>query len=565
MRGAAAGALAQLEQFSPAELSALLQGWIDGATDRAGRRRLQQALAGLSQVLLSRMQSEPAWSDGMNATLASLDDSPFLARLPALRGGFAEVSPADRARLLELRLAELTERGSALDALVASGINQADPEQAAATLARCRTADLAGRAAVVSLFPELEPLLSNSDDCSPASLTGTEASLQPHRQLPAGQITLADRWRMILGVPPQSSLPTAQRASASLDQLYGRGRGEGSRGGLARRPKSGAGGTEAPQPSAAQWAEDLESLFGSDVCQEVLGEAATAGRVAAVELLDAESVQPSVELLQQVLALAGSVPEAKLQKLRQLARRITEQLARQLAVRLQAALSGLSTPRPTRRRNRRLNLPRTIRANLAHCHRRSDGRPTIIAEQLVFNAPAKRQLDWHLTFVVDVSGSMSASVVYSALVAAILDALPALSVRFLTFSTELIDLSAQVEDPLSLLLDVQIGGGTNIGLGLRAARAGIKVPSRSIVVLVSDFEEGVSVGQMLAEVRALVDAGVKCLGLAALDDTGVARFHQGYAQMMASVGMAVAAVSPEKLASWVGDQIRGSSTGAAPR
>src|SRR5690606_16181609 len=137
-----------------------------------------------------------------------------------------------------------------------------------------------------------EPLLSNSDDCSPASLTGTEASLQPHRQLPAGQITLADRWRMILGVPPQSSLPTAQRASASLDQLYGRGRGEGSRGGLARRPKSGAGGTEAPQPSAAQWAEDLESLFGSDVCQEVLGEAATAGRVAAVELLDAESVQP---------------------------------------------------------------------------------------------------------------------------------------------------------------------------------------------------------------------------------------------------------------------------------
>ncbi len=79
-------------------------------------------------------------------------------------------------------------------------------------------------------------------------------------------------------------------------------------------------------------------------------------------------------------------------------------------------------------------------------------------------------MDWHLTFVVDVSGSMSASVVYSALVAAIFDALPALSVRFLTFSTEVIDLSEQVEDPLSLLLDVQIGGGTNIGLGLRGPR-----------------------------------------------------------------------------------------------
>ena len=244
-------------------------------------------------------------------------------------------------------------------------------------------------------------------------------------------------------------------------------------------------------------------------------------------------------------------------KLRQLANRITDDLARQLAVRLQTALSGLSTPRPTRRRSRRLNLSRTIRENLSNCRRRSDGRPTIVADQLIFNAPARRELDWHVTFVVDVSGSMSASVVYSALVAAIFDALPALSVRFLAFSTELIDLSDQVDDPLALLLEVDVGGGTDIGLGLRAARAGIKVPARSIVVLVTDFEEGVSIPGMLAEVRALVDSGVRCLGLASLDDAGQARFHQGLAQMMASAGMSVAAVSPEKLAQWVGDQIRG--------
>ena len=111
-----------------------------------------------------------------------------------------------------------------------------------------------------------------------------------------------------------------------------------------------------------------------------------------------------------------------------------------------------------------------------------------------------------------------------------------------------------------------MGGGTHIGLGLRAARAGIKLPARSIIVLVSDFEEGVSVGEMLAEVRALVGAGVKCVGLAALDDAGTARFHQGYAQLAAAAGMPVAAVSPENLARWIGDVIRGDarSTVAAP-
>jgi hypothetical protein len=122
-----------------------------------------------------------------------------------------------------------------------------------------------------------------------------------------------------------------------------------------------------------------------------------------------------------------------------------------------------------------------------------------------------------------------------------------------------VDLSGKVSDPLALLLQVQVGGGTHIGLGLRAARAGLRSPTRSMVVLVSDFEEGVSVGEMVGEVRALASAGTKCVGLAALDDSGTARFHQGYAQLVAAAGMPVAAVSPENLARWVGDQIRGQS------
>jgi Mg-chelatase subunit ChlD len=204
-----------------------------------------------------------------------------------------------------------------------------------------------------------------------------------------------------------------------------------------------------------------------------------------------------------------------------------------------------------------LNLARTIRGNLANAVRREDGRTTIVAKDLIFNSASKREMDWYLTFVVDVSGSMTSSVVYSALCAAIFAELPALSIRFLAFSTQVVDLSGHVSDPLTLLLEVQVGGGTNIGLGLRHARAGLRVPSRSMVVLVTDFEEGVSTGEMIAETRALIEAGVKCIGLAALNDHGVARFHQGCAQMMASAGMPIAAVSPEKLAQWVGDQIRG--------
>ncbi len=91
---------------------------------------------------------------------------------------------------------------------------------------------------------------------------------------------------------------------------------------------------------------------------------------------------------------------------------------------------------------------------------------------------------------------------------------------------------------------------------MRAAREAIKNPSRSLVVLITDFEEGISVPEMLAEIRTLADVGAKLLGLAALDDNAKPRYHTGNAARVVAAGMPVAAVSPERLAQWVGDQIR---------
>ena len=82
------------------------------------------------------------------------------------------------------------------------------------------------------------------------------------------------------------------------------------------------------------------------------------------------------------------------------------------------------------------------------------------------------------------------------------------------------------------------------------------MPSRTIVLLVTDFEEGLSVASLINEVQALVDTGAKLLGLAALSDDGKPRYHTGIAAQVAGCGMPVAALSPLELARWVGDQIR---------
>ncbi|GAA3300396.1 hypothetical protein GCM10020218_092060 [Dactylosporangium vinaceum] len=88
-----------------------------------------------------------------------------------------------------------------------------------------------------------------------------------------------------------------------LDELYGKGRGEG-----AAAEAAGRAGREAPFPNVREWAEELSALFGPGIREEVLARAAESGRRDAVMLLEPEAVNPSVELLQTVLSLAGGMP-----------------------------------------------------------------------------------------------------------------------------------------------------------------------------------------------------------------------------------------------------------------
>ncbi|MFF4319051.1 DUF5682 family protein [Streptomyces sp. NPDC001568] len=535
MRGAALAVRVLLDLDPVVELGRRTAAWVDAATAPEGRRAMARRLAGVLSAAGPLLDSSPAALTPLLDRVDSLGDEAFLERLPALRGGFDALAPAARERLLET----VTERlGDRVDLSL-----DAPP----ALLALWAAADAAGAAALKEL-----PLPAPSAEVPPQ---GPEATDAPRAAPPAERrLAPADRWRLLLGRQRDRLPADARRYARALDELYGAGRGEGStdldRGGR-------GGGDGASFPTAREWAHELESLFGADVREEVLADAAGAGRTDVLAQLDPASVRPSVELLSSVLSLAGGMPEGQLARLRPLVRRLVDELAKELATRLRPTLSGLSTPRPTSRPGGALDLARTLRANLAHTRRLDDGRVVVVPERPVFRTRASRESDWRLILVVDVSGSMEASVIWSALTAAVLGGVPTLSTHFLAFSTSVVDLTDRVEDPLSLLLEVRVGGGTHIAAGLAHARSLITVPSRTLVVVVSDFEEGAPLGGLLAEVSALASSGAHLLGCAALDDAGAPRYSVPVARQLVAAGMPVAALSPLALARWVGDRLRG--------
>ncbi|GAA4219526.1 vWA domain-containing protein [Actinocatenispora rupis] len=538
-QGAALAARTLLDLDPTDTLGTRCAGWVDAAGGPDGRRRLTGLLSGVLTAAAPLLETAPAALDPLLDRIDALSDRAFLDRLPALRGGFDTLDPAGRRRMLDV----VTGRtGDRLDLALS-----VPP----AVLARWTAADAAGSAALHRLGP-VPPAGSGAADGGAGGAPDADRDATRTRETRGG-LGAPDRWRLILG-QEKEKLPVDARGYAhALDELYGAGRGEGS---LDLRADGDRGGQDTAFPTARDWADQLDALFGADVREEVLGRAADAGRHDVLTELDPGSVRPSIELLTSVLSLAGGMPEERLAKLRPLVRRLVEELTRQLATRLRPALSGLATPRPTRRPGGRLDLPRTVRANLMHT-RRIDGRTVVVPERPVFTTRAHRASDWRLVLVVDVSGSMEASVIWSALTAAVLGGVPSLSTHFLAFSTRVIDLTDQVSDPLSLLLEVRVGGGTHIAAGLAHARSLVTVPSRTLVVVVSDFEEGYPLGGLLNEVRALASSGVRLMGCAALDDTGTPRYSVPVAQQLVAAGMPVAALSPLALAQWVGDCLRG--------
>ncbi|WP_181384114.1 DUF5682 family protein [Streptomyces sp. NWU49] len=568
MRGAAGAVRVLLGHEDARAFGDRVASWVDGATDPDSRAGLTARLGGLLTAAGPLLEAAAPALEPLLTRVSELPDRAFLDRLPALRGGFDTLSPAARDRLL----ASVEERLGTARVADTDGV---DP----AALAAWTGADLAARETLRSLGLLPAPGGGPAEDDPAGTAPGGPRSGDPDGGAPgdttarpgpgaaatggtAGAaapraadhlLAPADRWRLLLGRRTDRLPPSAAPLATALDELYGSGRGEGSRGDLTG-PGTG-GGRQAPYPGVREWSEELAVLFGPGIREEVLAAAAASGRRDVLAELDADSVRPSVDLLRTVLRHAGGLPEARLAALRPLVRRLVDALTRQLATRLRPALHGTTLPRPGRRPGGGLDLPRTLRANLATARRGPDGTVRVIPERPVFRTRGRRTADWRLILVTDVSGSMEASTVWAALTASVLAGVPTLSTHFLAFSTEVIDLTGHVDDPLSLLLEVSVGGGTHIAAGLRHARALVTVPSRTLVVVVSDFEEGYPLGGLLAEVRALVGAGCHVLGCASLDDTGRPRYSTAVAGQLVAAGMPVAALSPLELARWVGEKI----------
>ena len=371
------------------------------------------------------------------------------------------------------------------------------------------------------------------------------------------------RWRMVLGRYAQSALPRHPR-DAGLDDTLGylydreytdRGHRLGDSGAANRDGAGRGGGLEASALRAVDWLDGARRLFPASTIERLERDALT--RYGLSDLLadpDAmDSIRTSSELGAALMRIKGTISPTLADGLRTLIARIVADILQRLRRPMTTSLTGA---RQRHRRSphasaRNFDWRRTIAANLGHADPRT-GR--LLVEEVRFMSRQRRHnVAWDIIIVVDQSASMASSLLHSAVMASILAALPGMSVRLILFDTSVVDVSHLVHDPVEILMTSQLGGGTDIANAVGYAAAQVTQPTRTVLALVSDFEEGGSVSSLVTRVRGLADSGVTMLGLASLTDDGAPWFDRTVADELAAVGMRIAAMTPDRFADWLAE------------
>jgi VWA domain containing CoxE-like protein len=369
------------------------------------------------------------------------------------------------------------------------------------------------------------------------------------------------RWRLILGRAGDEGMGASAAGNAQTGQmedalswLYDREVEGETRRSVAR----GAGPGRGPGHTfdVPDWINAIHNLFPKEAIERLESDALQ--RYGILEVVTRPealaNVTPSLALAEAILRCKSKMDPHVLDAARKLVARVVEDLKKKLCDEIEHRLGA--TPYRHRRSRFRvaknLDALRTIRKNLRHYDR--ENRRLVIERPEFFARVRRFGPKYQVIIVVDQSGSMARNIIHAAVVASVLWQLPATKTHLVVYDTEVVDLTSYVDDPVELLMRVQLGGGTDGAKALQYVAQLVETPHRTILLWITDFEDDAEA--LARETRSLAGEGVSVFGAASLDDQVQGAYDHGVAQAVADAGAHVAATTPSKLVGWLVEKIR---------
>lgn len=305
-----------------------------------------------------------------------------------------------------------------------------------------------------------------------------------------------------------------------------------------------------------KWISKVKKLFPKETVEIMQKQALEKYKL--TEILTDENIlkeiEPNIELLKNILTFKDMMSQNVKKLAYDIVKKTLEEIKNKMEVEIKRVFYGKKLPNSntTNKIFKNLDIKKTIRYNLKNYDIKNK---TIFTDKLFFNQNIKKYNPYNIIILIDESGSMLDSVIYSSIMASIFANLPYLSIKLVIFDISVVDLSEHIKEPIDILFKVQLGGGTNIAQALEYAKKITFAPDKTIVLLISDLFDSNDYKHMYKNANDIIESGSKLIVLTALDYNANSIYDKEAARYFSKIGAKVGALTPSKLSKWISDII----------
>lgn len=305
-----------------------------------------------------------------------------------------------------------------------------------------------------------------------------------------------------------------------------------------------------------KWISKVKKLFPKETVEIMQKQALEKYKL--TEILTDENIlkeiEPNIELLKNILTFKDMMSQNVKKLAYDIVKKTLEEIKNKMEVEIKKVFYGKKLPNSntTNKIFKNLDIKKTIRYNLKNYDIKNK---TIFTDKLFFNQNIKKYNPYNIIILIDESGSMLDSVIYSSIMASIFANLPYLSIKLVIFDISVVDLSEHIKEPIDILFKVQLGGGTNIAQALEYAKKITFAPDKTIVLLISDLFDSNNYKLMYKNANDIIESGSKLIVLTALDYNANSIYDKEAARYFSKIGAKVGALTPSKLSKWISDII----------
>ena len=305
-----------------------------------------------------------------------------------------------------------------------------------------------------------------------------------------------------------------------------------------------------------KWISKVKKLFPKETIEIMQKQALEKYKL--TEILTDENIlkeiEPNIELLKNILTFKDMMSQNVKKLAYDIVKKTLEEIKNKMEVEIKRVFYGKKLPNSntTNKIFKNLDIKKTIRYNLKNYDIKNK---IIFTDKLFFNQNIKKYNPYNIIILIDESGSMLDSVIYSSIMASIFANLPYLSIKLVIFDISVVDLSEHIKEPIDILFKVQLGGGTNIAQALEYAKKITFAPDKTIVLLISDLFDSNDYKLMYKNANDIIESGSKLIVLTALDYNANSIYDKEAARYFSKIGAKVGALTPSKLSKWISDII----------